>query len=111
MFFMGTWFLKHVKRNEYWENLPQEIIKDLEIDVFYFNDPDKETDYWKYDHEVMQEFMGIDEIPQPQQLEEIRRIENDFQYHSQLLQFAAQSNTLIGEKINELLFILQRVNK
>ena len=75
---------------------------------------DKEDDYWKLDHNVMKYFEPIEEIEKPKRIEDAERLFKPFEYHTQYLEYAGQLEELIereiGDYLDELFFILQRIN-
>lgn len=75
---------------------------------------EQDKEYWSLDHDTMKYFETIEEIPKPNDWEDLKRIHNRYQYHSQLREYNRQCyelvRTKLGEELDELFFILSRTN-
>ena len=81
-----------IKKNKYIKNFKTET-DHQDFLYLYLNDE------FYLDHTVLKEFIDIDQIPKPQNFEEIARINTPFEYYSQVLQFSADCRELINKKI------------
>jgi hypothetical protein len=79
-----------------------------------YDDIEQDKEYWSLDHNTMKYFETIEEIPKPKDWEDLKRIHNGYQYHSQLREYNRQCyelvRTKLGEELDELFFILSRTN-
>jgi hypothetical protein len=79
-----------------------------------YDDIEQDKEYWSLDHNTMKYFETIEEIPKPKDWDDLERIHNGYQYHSQLREYNRQCyelvRTKLGEQLDELFFILSRTN-